>query len=252
LSNGTVCLVTGAGGQIGRAIVDSLAARSVAFALLDREADAIDSVIRGLPAGSRSLAIPADISAEGAADDAVSRTVADLGSLDVLVNAAGVEGPIGRSEDVDLDDVRRVFEVNVFALWAFSAAAIRHFRGRQRGRVVNLASGAGLAGTAHMAAYSASKHAVVGVTRSMAREVAADGIAINAVCPGCVDSPMMTRIEERLGAVAGTGTASFLDAIPSGRYCRPTEVAEMVAWLALDAPTYITGAALVIDGGLRA
>jgi NAD(P)-dependent dehydrogenase (short-subunit alcohol dehydrogenase family) len=86
----------------------------------------------------------------------------------------------------------------------------------------------------------------------MAREVAADGIAVNAVCPGCVESPMMSRIEERLGAVAGSGPVSFLDAIPEGRYCRPEEVADMVAWLALDAPAYITGTALVIDGGLRA
>jgi NAD(P)-dependent dehydrogenase (short-subunit alcohol dehydrogenase family) len=250
LSDGTVCLVTGAGGQIGRSIVRSLAARNATLSLADREADAVDSVIRGLPAGSRVLAIPVDISAEGVADDAVSRTVAELGSLEVLVNAAGVEGPIGRSDDVDLADVRRVFEVNVFALWAFSAAAIRHFRGRKRGRIVNLASGAGLAGTAHMAAYSASKHAVVGLTRSMAREVAADGIAVNAVCPGCVESPMMARIEERLAEVAGSG--SFLDAIPQGRYCRPEEVADMVTWLALDAPTYVTGTALVIDGGLRA
>jgi NAD(P)-dependent dehydrogenase (short-subunit alcohol dehydrogenase family) len=145
-----------------------------------------------------------------------------------------------------------VFDVNLFALWAFSAVAIRHFRSAGGGRIVNLASGAGLAGTGYMAAYSASKHAVVGLTRSMARELAADGIAINAVCPGCVDSPMMSRIEQRLGEIAGTGPASFLDAIPVGRYCTPEEVADVVSWLALEAPSYITGAALVIDGGLRA
>ena len=103
-----------------------------------------------------------------------------------------------------------------------------------------------------MAAYSASKHAVIGLTRSMAAELGRDGIPVNAVCPGCVESPMMTRIESRLGELAGTGPASFVPAIPMARYCDPAEVAQTVAWLATDAPPYITGSALVIDGGLRA
>jgi NAD(P)-dependent dehydrogenase (short-subunit alcohol dehydrogenase family) len=103
-----------------------------------------------------------------------------------------------------------------------------------------------------MAAYSASKHAVLGLTRSMAQETAAVGIPINAVCPGCVDSPMMGRIEARLGALGGGEPASFVGSIPMRRYADPSEVGEAVAWLALEAPRYVTGSAMVIDGGLRA
>jgi NAD(P)-dependent dehydrogenase (short-subunit alcohol dehydrogenase family) len=147
--------------------------------------------------------------------------------------------------------VRRVFDINVFALLAFSGVAMRHFRSVRAGRIVNLASGAGLAGTGMMAAYAASKHAVVGLTRSMAQEAGPAGIAVNAVCPGCVDSPMMERIEERLGELEGKAV-SFRSSIPMARYCDPAEVAETVAWLALEAPAYITGTAMVIDGGLRA
>jgi NAD(P)-dependent dehydrogenase (short-subunit alcohol dehydrogenase family) len=86
----------------------------------------------------------------------------------------------------------------------------------------------------------------------MAREVASAGIQVNAVCPGCVDSPMMTRIEARLGELAGTVPATFVAGIPAGRYCDPLEVGELVAWLALDAPDHITGATHVIDGAMRA
>ena len=102
-----------------------------------------------------------------------------------------------------------------------------------------------------MAAYSSSKHALVGLTRSLAREVARYGISANAVCPGCIESPMMERIEDDLAAITGV-SASFADAIPAGRYATPQEVAGLVTYLALDAPPYLTGAALVIDGGLRA
>lgn len=242
---GRVVLVTGAAGRLGGAIAATLAARGARLVLVDRVASA-------LPAGADAFALELDVTAEDAPDAAVRLTLERFGRLDALVNNAGVEGPVARAEDVPLDAVRRLFEVNVVATLAFSAAAMRHFRAAGSGRIVNVASGAGLAGTGMMAAYSASKHAVIGLTRSMAQEAGPAGITVNAVCPGCVDSPMMQRIEERLGELAGTGPVSFVSSVPMGRYADPAEVAETVAWLALEAPTYITGSALVIDGGLRA
>ena len=149
-------------------------------------------------------------------------------------------------------EVRRVFEVNVFALFSFGQEAVRRFRAQGSGRIVNMASGAGTAGSGLMSAYSASKHAAIGLSRSIAQEAAAAGIQVNAVCPGCVDSPMMGRIEARLEEVAGTGPATFIDAIPAGRYCDPAEIGELVAWLALEAPDYINGTTQVIDGAMRA
>jgi NAD(P)-dependent dehydrogenase (short-subunit alcohol dehydrogenase family) len=242
-----VVLLTGAAGQLGTAITDALVGRGAALVLVDRATVPTD----GTSAGS-TLVLTADVTAAGAPEMAIERCLDRFGRLDAVINNAGVEGPIGRLEDLPDADLRSLFEVNLFALMRWCGAAIRHFRDQGTGRIVNMASGAGLQGTGHMAAYSASKHAVVGLTRSVAKETADAGISVNAVCPGCVESPMMGRIEARLGELAGTDPVSFLPAIPAGRYGRPGEIAELTAWLALEAPAYITGAAMPIDGGLGA
>jgi NAD(P)-dependent dehydrogenase (short-subunit alcohol dehydrogenase family) len=247
-----VVILTGAAGHLGWAIAGALTERGARLVLVDLAADALASQADQLSERTVVATVTADATAPEAPREAFDVAVARFGRVDGLVNNAGVEGPIARLEDLALDEVRRTFEVNVFALLAFSAEAVRRFRPQARGRIVNLASGAGLAGTGFMAAYSASKHAVVGLTRSLAREVASAGIAVNAVCPGCVDSPMMDRIEARLGELAGTGPASFIPSIPAGRYCDPAEVADLVAWLALEAPDTINGSTQVIDGALRA
>ena len=251
MSDTPVVLVTGASGQLGAAISRALAARGAALVLVDR-ADGPLQALRTAIVDVPVLAITSDVTAPDAAASAVSATLDHFGRLDALVNGAGVEGPIGRVEDLDEASLRLLFEVNVFALLRFSGAVMGHFRSQGAGRIVNVASGAGLRGTGMMAAYSASKHAVVGLTRSMAREAASAGISINAVCPGCVDSPMMERIEARLGELAGTAPVSFLADIPAARYADAAEVAELTCYLALDAPRYITGSALTIDGGLGA
>jgi NAD(P)-dependent dehydrogenase (short-subunit alcohol dehydrogenase family) len=247
-----VVVLTGAAGRLGAAIADALAERGADLLLVDRAAEALAAGEARLAgrAGVASLAL--DVTDPDASARAFDAAVGRFGRADVLVNNAGIEGPIDRLEDLDPDEVRQLFEVNVHALLAFSAEAVRRFRLRGRGRIVNLASGAGTAGSAFMAAYSASKHAVIGLTRSLAREVAPAGIQVNAVCPGCVDSPMMERIEARLGELTGTGPTSFVPAIPAGRYCDPAEVGAVVAWLALEAPDTINGSAQVIDGALRA
>jgi 3alpha(or 20beta)-hydroxysteroid dehydrogenase len=244
--------VTGAAGRLGGGIVDALATRGARLVLVDLSADALQAQATRLSGRTAIVPVAVDATEGDAPRAAFDAAVERFGRVDALVNNAGVEGPIGRTEDVALEDVRRLFDVNVFALLAFSSEAVRRFRAQGGGRIVNMASGAGLAGTAYMAAYSASKHAVVGLTRSLAREVADAGIQVNAVCPGCVDSPMMERIEARLGELAGTGPASFVPAIPAGRYCDPSEVGALVAWLALEAPDYVNGTTQVIDGALRA
>jgi 3-oxoacyl-[acyl-carrier protein] reductase len=223
----TRVLVTGAAGELGRAVVAALEARGAEVVASDlRPADGI-------------------VAADVTRDDDVDRLVRDAAPLDGCVNAFGAEGPVAPLEQLDLDDVRALLELNVLAVLRVLRALVPHLRARGGGRVVNLASGAGLAGAELLAAYSASKHAVVGLSRSAARELAADGIAVNALCPGCVESPMMGRIETAAG---GPVTAS----IPAGRYASPAEVADVAAYLALEAPPYLTGAAIVVDGALRA
>ncbi|MEJ7748269.1 MAG: SDR family NAD(P)-dependent oxidoreductase [Candidatus Limnocylindrales bacterium] len=242
--------MTGASGQLGTAIAGALAERGASLVLVDLREPALATVEDQL-AGADVLSLAEDLTSDGAPQRVVARALEAFGRVDVLVNNAAVEGPIGPVEAIPEADVRKVFEVNVFGLLRMTTALLSHLTDRGTGRIVNIASGAGLAGTGFMAAYSSSKHAVVGLTRSIAQEVAGRGVTVNAVCPGCVDSPMMDRIESRLGELQGR-PVSFTSAIPMGRYSKPAEVADLVAYLALDAPPYITGAALVIDGGLRA
>ncbi len=246
----TIAVVTGAAGAIGRTICDELAARGTRLVLIDRNARGLEDVRSDLPDGARSTTVAADLHDPQSVERAALAALAAFDGADVLVNGAGIEGPVAPIEDVPFDDLRAVFEVNVFAMARLIQLFVPHFRTRSAGRVVNLASGAGLAGSGMMAAYSASKHAVVGLTRSVAIELAPIGIPVNAVCPGCVDSPMMRRIEAQMEPAANE--APFAGAIPAGRYAHPAEVASLVAYLALDAPTYLTGAALVLDGAFRA
>ena len=248
-----VVVVTGAGGQIGTAAVLRLAARGARLLLVDRDEEALDRALAGLPAEASAGSLAVDVTDGSSGQRVLEHALTRFGRVDVLVNDAGVEGPLGLLEEIADADVVRVFQVNVFALIRLSSAFGSYFRKRHAGRIVNVASGAGLNGTGLMAAYSASKHAVMGITRSMAQELASVAVAVNAVCPGCVDSPMMRRIEARLSELSGTGEpVSFLGSIPMGRYCDPDEVAEAVRWLALEAPVYLTGTSLVLDGGMRA
>jgi 3-oxoacyl-[acyl-carrier protein] reductase len=211
-------LVTGAAGTIGTAVAAAVEARGGAVVRSD------------LP--------DADVTR----DEDVLRLVREAGPVTACVNAFGSEGQLGPLEQLDLDAARALLELNVLAVLRVMKALVPGMRERGGGRIVNLASGAGLAGADLMAAYSASKHAVVGLTRTAARELAADAIAVNAVCPGCVESPMMTRVEAVAGRIE----------IPARRYASPEEIAEVAAWLALEAPAYLTGAAIVVDGAMRA
>jgi NAD(P)-dependent dehydrogenase (short-subunit alcohol dehydrogenase family) len=242
----TVVVVMGAGGRLGSAIADGLESRGTTLVLADGDAVSLEAT-RGGPA----IAVPTDLREQTEVDALVREAIETFGGVDAVVNAAGSEGPVVPTEELSADDLAELYDVNVFGPFRLLKAVLPHFKERRRGRIVNVASGAGLAGTEYMTAYSSSKHALVGLTRSLAREVARYGISANAVCPGCIESPMMERIERDLAGITGVAT-SFVDAVPAGRYATPGEVAGLVTFLALDAPAYLTGAALVIDGGLRA
>lgn len=247
-----VALVTGAGGQLGSAIARALASRRLSLALADVSRPALDRLAEGLGLEQgRVLSVVADVASDADVARMVAQTMEFFGRLDAVVNNAGVEGPVKPAEELDLGEVLAVYQVNVFGILRVMKAVLPRFKEQRSGRIVNMASGAGTTGSAYMAAYSSSKHAVIGLTRSVAREVADRNVLVNAVCPGCVESPMMDRIESALGALTGA-PVSFEDFVPMGRYARPEEVAELVAYLAVESPAYITGAALVIDGGLRA
>jgi NAD(P)-dependent dehydrogenase (short-subunit alcohol dehydrogenase family) len=247
-----VAVITGAGGELGGAIAQVLADNGARLLLADISSEALDRVQRQVDRGDDIAVLAGDATKAAAPVATFDAAVERFGAVDVLVNNAGIEGPVDRLEDLGVDDVRRLFEINVFAMLSFSAEAMRRFRPQGYGRIVNMASGAGTAGTGLMSAYSASKHAAVGLTRSLAVEAAGGGIQVNAVCPGCVDSPMMSRIEQRIEEIESKGPVSFVSSIPSGSYCSPQEIGELVGWLALDAPDNINGTIQIIDGAMRA
>lgn len=247
-SRSPTALVTGSGGYLGHRIARSLEALSFKLAINDIDER---SAVRLADSIADAVAFPADVSDDEAAAGLVADATARLGPIDVLVNAAGIEGPIGTIEDGAPAEVRRVFDVNVMSMFWLCRAVVPDMKERRKGRIINMASGAGLAGGALASPYHASKHAVIGLTRSLARELAPHQIAVNAVCPGYVDSPMVARIAGAETLVTGH-QAAVLEAIPMGRMADGDEVATTVAFLAAEAPLYMTGSCLVIDGALRA
>jgi NAD(P)-dependent dehydrogenase (short-subunit alcohol dehydrogenase family) len=247
----TVALVTGAAGTIGEAVAEKLAARGATLALTDADDERLDALatrLRGqghtVFAEAADLRVPSEVSA------LVEHVLAELGGVQACVLGAGIEGPVAPVEEITDDDLATIFDVNVFSMFRLLRELLPVLRRQGGGRAVALASGAGTGGAPYLAAYTASKHAVVGLVRSVALEEARSGISINAVCPGNVASPMLARIEEQLAELDGV-TMPGPAGVPMARYAEPAEVAELVVFLALDAPEYITGAALPIDGGLR-
>ena len=241
-------LITGSAGQLGSSMAKLLGDRSCPLAFNDVD----EAAVRELAASvAGAVPFPADVSDPAAAVRLIEAATDRLGAIDVLINAAGIEGPIAEVENLDPSEVRRVFDVNVMSMFWLCRAAVPVMKRQGRGRIVNLASGAGLAGGALASPYHASKHAVVGLTRSLARELGPHRIAVNAVCPGYVDSPMVKRILDATETATGQ-RPEVIDQVPMGRLADPDEVAAMVAFLALDAPEYLTGTSLVLDGALRA
>ena len=269
--HGLNVLLTGAAGHLGRHIARRLASSAAGLALSDINVDQLGDAAgwitggagersrssgdpgasaTGAPGTASVITIPADVTDEATARAAVAEARGRLVGLDVLVNAHGIEGPAAPVESLDASEVRRTFDVNVMSLFWLCGAAVEIFKAAGGGRIVNMASGAGLAGGAFTGVYHASKHAVVGLTRSLALELGPSGIVVNAVCPGFVESPMVDRIMSSLGNL--DLPTEYAHMVPLGRYADPDEVAETVRYLATEAPEYMTGACLVLDGGLRA
>lgn len=247
-----IVIVTGAAGHIGQAIARELSRRGVRLSLVDQKLDETSALAAELDATNQgALAVHADITSDQDVSSMVDQTIEHFGAIHGVINNAGIEGPVMSLEDLDLAEVQRVFDINLFSIMRVLRESLPHLK-ESSGRIVNIASGAGLRGASQMVAYNSSKHAVVGLTRSLALETAEFGIPVNAVCPGTIESPMMGRIETELSRQTGVENTSFVPQIPMGRYGYPEEVASLVAYLLLDAPVYISGTTLVVDGALYA
>jgi 2-keto-3-deoxy-L-fuconate dehydrogenase len=241
---GKRALVTGAGSGIGAAVARGLHAAGAEVVLADLRGEAAEEVAGGLGAGARAVALDvADEDAVRAAIEAEER----VGGLDVLANVAGI-GSTTSAPDTPLEVWERVFAVNARGTFLCCKHVIPPMARRGRGAIVNMASVAGLVGLRNRAAYCASKGAVVALTRALAVDHVGDGVRVNAVCPGTVDSPWVRRLVEE----AGESMEALRARQPMGRLGTPDEVADAVLYLASDAAAFVTGAVLAIDGGLTA
>ncbi|MEL7155941.1 MAG: SDR family oxidoreductase [Actinomycetota bacterium] len=249
-----VAIVTGAGGGIGRATALRMASEGATIVAVDLPGAAVEETgARVEGAGGRALVIGADVTVSDDVAGYVNATMDEFGRLDVLFNNAGIEGAFAPLDQYPEETFDQVLAVNVKGVWLGMRHAADALRRGAGGVIVNTASVAGLSGTANLIAYGASKHAVVGMTKTAAIELAPGGVRVNAVCPAPIETRMMRSIEsgaapddpEEAKKMIATG-------IPLGRYGEPEEVAALVAFLASDDAAFITGGIYPIDGGRQA
>ena len=244
-----VYLVTGGGGGIGAATGHVLVDRGASVALADLNGEAAQRAASEI--GSNAIGLQCDVTDAESVTSAVEHTVAHFGRLDGAVSNAGIVN-LDTAWDLSPEQWERELEVNVTGTFITCRAVGEHLRKSGGGAIVNVASNCGKVGYANMAAYNASKAAVISLTRSLAMEWAKDGINVNAVCPGGVDTPMLAKVADwlapRVGAdpdelLAGMGPAQL------GRKVRPEEVAAVIAFLLSDDARIIRGQAINVDAG---
>jgi NAD(P)-dependent dehydrogenase (short-subunit alcohol dehydrogenase family) len=240
---GKVVFITGAASGSGRAAALAFAAEGARITILDRSTDALEQVRTSVKnAGAEVMAITCDVSSPEQVEAAVKQVVDRFGRLDVAFNNAGVENKAAPVHEIDLAEWDRILGINLRGTFVCMKHELEQMVKQGGGVVVNTSSGAGIRGVAGGAAYAASKHAIIGLTRSAALDYAKQNIRVNAVLPGNIETPMMDRF-------TGGDIQKAIDLEPVGRLGKPEEIAEAVLWMASDLGGFVTGAATVIDGG---
>jgi 3-oxoacyl-[acyl-carrier protein] reductase len=238
--DGRTAVITGGAAGIGLAVAQRLVASGARVALWDRDAAALDAAKASL--GGDALTFAMDVADVAAVERAARDALVKLGRIDVLVCSAGITGPNKSVWDYPVDDWKHVFDVNLHGLFYCNRAIVPAMRERDYGRIVNIASVAGKEGNPNASAYSASKAAVIGLTKSLGKELAQTGIRVNCVTPAAVRTAIFDQMTEQ-------HIDFMLSKIPLGRFGTVDEVAAMVCWLASEDCSFSTGAVFDLSGG---
>jgi NAD(P)-dependent dehydrogenase (short-subunit alcohol dehydrogenase family) len=245
-------LVTGAGTGIGAAIATALAEAGCRVTLAGRRPEPLREVAARLGSARTRTIDGFDVTDPDLVRHGVAAARTAFGPIDILVNNAG-EAPSAPFAKTDLATWNRVLAVNLTGAFLVTQAVLGDMIAQSSGRIINIASIAGLAGAAYVSAYVASKHGLVGLTRALAVELAGTGITVNAVCPGYTDTPLVERAVATISAKTGLGREQALARLtasnPQGRLIKPEEVAYCVLWLASSGASAVSGQAIVINGG---
>lgn len=238
-----VAFVTGASSGIGRATAEAFVRAGYATALVDRDEALGKQAVEELGALGECMFVACDVSDDAAIESAVAQTVSAYSRIDAAFNGAGIDGEPALTADGSIENWDRIMSINLRGVWLCMRHEIRQMLKQGGGAIVNCSSSSGLVGVAGLSAYVASKHGVVGVTKSAALEYVRSNIRVNAVCPGMIDTPMWQR------SISPEMTEQLLANDPIGRLGKPTEIAEAVLWLCSPAASFVNGQALGVDGG---
>ena len=241
-----VALVTGASSGMGRSTAKAFAEAGAALVLVDWNEVRLNETLEEITgAGGKAVTLAGDVADEAVAKKAVELAINEFGRLDMAYNNAGILGPMCPMVEETGEGFDQVNEVNLRGVWTFMKHELIQMKKQGSGAIVNCSSLGGLVGLPGRAAYHATKHGVIGLTKSAALDVAAEGIRVNAICPGCIDTPMGDAIDPE-------AMKEFLKEQPIGRMGRPEELAAAVLWLCSPASSFVIGVALPVDGGFVA
>jgi NAD(P)-dependent dehydrogenase (short-subunit alcohol dehydrogenase family) len=241
--SGKVAFVTGAASGIGRATAIAFATEGAHLAILDRTEDAlVDTADAVRKTGGEVLVLGCDVSKPEQVEAAIGRVVEIFGRLDIAFNNAGVENKAAPVHEIDLADWDRILDINLRGTFVCMKHELAQMVRQGGGIIVNTSSGAGIRGVAGGASYAASKHALIGLTKSAALDYAKKNIRVNAILPGNIETPMIDRF-------TGGDIQKAIDLEPVGRLGKPEEIADAVLWMCAELGAFVTGAAISVDGG---